>query len=138
VQIDYDVMHLRTSLVQLFVLLHLNFEEVVQIIELMRFGGAPSDYPFTALVPPAARKQGSAALEASGAEQQSALLLLICQQVREGLYNSTKCINITDHKSRLDHGTIYSEHHNKLNVTPDFTRKTECISRVRQDQFTHT
>jgi hypothetical protein len=23
-------------------------------------------------------------------------------------------------------------------VTPDFTRKTECISRVRQDQFTHT
>jgi hypothetical protein len=24
------------------------------------------------------------------------------------------------------------------NVTPDFTRKTECISYVRQDQFTHT
>jgi hypothetical protein len=23
-------------------------------------------------------------------------------------------------------------------VTPDFTRKTECISCVRQDQFTHT
>jgi hypothetical protein len=23
-------------------------------------------------------------------------------------------------------------------VTPDFTRKTECISYVRQDQFTHT
>jgi hypothetical protein len=23
-------------------------------------------------------------------------------------------------------------------VTPDFTRKTECISRVRQDQFKHT
>jgi hypothetical protein len=23
-------------------------------------------------------------------------------------------------------------------VTSDFTRKTECISRVRQDQFTHT
>jgi hypothetical protein len=23
-------------------------------------------------------------------------------------------------------------------VTPGFTRKTECISRVRQDQFTHT
>jgi hypothetical protein len=23
-------------------------------------------------------------------------------------------------------------------VTPDFTRKTECISRVRQDHFTHT
>jgi hypothetical protein len=34
VQIDYDVVHLRTSLVQLFVLLQLNFEEVVQIIEL--------------------------------------------------------------------------------------------------------
>jgi hypothetical protein len=23
-------------------------------------------------------------------------------------------------------------------VTPDFTRKTECISYVRQDQITHT
>jgi hypothetical protein len=23
-------------------------------------------------------------------------------------------------------------------VTPYFTRKTECISRVRQDQYTHT
>jgi hypothetical protein len=23
-------------------------------------------------------------------------------------------------------------------VTPDYTGKTECISRVRQDQFTHT
>jgi hypothetical protein len=23
-------------------------------------------------------------------------------------------------------------------ITPDFTRKTECISHVRQDQFTHT
>jgi hypothetical protein len=42
VQIDYDVVHLRTSLVQLFVLLQLNFEEVVQIIELRRFGGAPN------------------------------------------------------------------------------------------------
>jgi hypothetical protein len=45
VQIDYDVVHLRTSLVQLFVLLQLNFEEVVQIIELRRFGGAPNGYP---------------------------------------------------------------------------------------------
>jgi hypothetical protein len=49
VQIDYDVVHLRTSLVQLFVLLQLNFEEVVQIIELRRFGGAPEGYPFAAL-----------------------------------------------------------------------------------------
>jgi hypothetical protein len=49
VQIDYDVVHLRTSLVQLFVLLQLNFEEVVQIIELRRFGGAPNGYPFAAL-----------------------------------------------------------------------------------------
>jgi hypothetical protein len=49
VQIDYDVVHLRTSLVQLFVLLPLNFEEVVQIIELRRFGGAPNGYPFAAL-----------------------------------------------------------------------------------------
>jgi hypothetical protein len=45
VQIDYDVVHLRTSLVQLFV-----FEEVVQIIELKRFGGAPKGYPFAALM----------------------------------------------------------------------------------------
>jgi hypothetical protein len=49
VQIEYDVVHLRTSLVQLFALLQLNFEEVVQIIELMRFGGAPNGYPFAAL-----------------------------------------------------------------------------------------
>jgi hypothetical protein len=33
VQIEYGVVHLRTYLVQLFVL-QLNFEEVVQIIEL--------------------------------------------------------------------------------------------------------
>jgi hypothetical protein len=38
VQIEYDVVHIRTSLVQLFVLL-------LQ----MRFGGAPNDYPFAAL-----------------------------------------------------------------------------------------
>jgi hypothetical protein len=25
-----------------------------------------------------------------------------------------------------------------VGVTPDFTGKTECISHVRQDQFTHT
>jgi hypothetical protein len=49
VQIDYDVVHLRTSLVKLFVLLQLNFEEVIQIIELRRFGGAPKGYPFAAL-----------------------------------------------------------------------------------------
>jgi hypothetical protein len=42
--------HLRTSLVQLFALLQLNFDEVVQIIELRRFGGAPNGYPFAALV----------------------------------------------------------------------------------------
>jgi hypothetical protein len=52
VQIDYDVVHLRTSLVQLFVLVQLNFEEVVQIIELRRFGGAPNGYPFAGLGPP--------------------------------------------------------------------------------------
>jgi hypothetical protein len=49
VQIEYDVVHLRTSLVQLFALLQLNFEEIVQIIELRRFGGAPNGYPFAAL-----------------------------------------------------------------------------------------
>jgi hypothetical protein len=49
-QIEYDVVHLRTSLVQLFALLQFNFEEVVQIIELRRFGGAPIGYPFAALV----------------------------------------------------------------------------------------
>jgi hypothetical protein len=48
VQIEYDVVHLQTSLVQLFALLQLNFE-VVQIIELRRFGGAPNGYPFAAL-----------------------------------------------------------------------------------------
>jgi hypothetical protein len=48
VQIDYDVLHLRTFLVQLSVLLRLNFE-VVQIIELRRFGGTPKGYPFAAL-----------------------------------------------------------------------------------------
>jgi hypothetical protein len=46
VQIEYDVVDLRTSLVQLFALLQLNFEEVVQIIELRRFGGVPNGYPF--------------------------------------------------------------------------------------------
>jgi hypothetical protein len=49
VQIEYDVVHLRTSLVQLFALLQLNFE-VVQIIKLRRFGGAPNGYPFAALM----------------------------------------------------------------------------------------
>jgi hypothetical protein len=49
VQIENDVVHLRTSLVQLFALLQLNFEEVVQIIELRRFEGAPNGYPFAAL-----------------------------------------------------------------------------------------
>jgi hypothetical protein len=49
VQIEYDVVHIRTSLVQLFILLQLNFEQVVQIIELRRFGGAPNGYPFAAL-----------------------------------------------------------------------------------------
>jgi hypothetical protein len=48
VQIEYDVVDLRTSLVQLFALLQLNLEEVVQIIELRRFGGAPNGYPFAA------------------------------------------------------------------------------------------
>jgi hypothetical protein len=46
VQIDYNVVQLGTSLVQLFVLLLQNFEKVVQMIELRRFGGAPNGYPF--------------------------------------------------------------------------------------------
>jgi hypothetical protein len=49
VQVDYNVVHLQTSLVQLFVLLLQNFEKVVQMIELERFGGAPNDYPFAPL-----------------------------------------------------------------------------------------
>jgi hypothetical protein len=49
VQVDYNVVHLRTSLVQLFVLLLQNFEKVVQKIELKRFGGAPNGYPFAPL-----------------------------------------------------------------------------------------
>jgi hypothetical protein len=48
VQVDYNVMRLRTSLVQLFVLLQ-NLEKVVQMIELKRFVGAPNDYPFAPL-----------------------------------------------------------------------------------------
>jgi hypothetical protein len=47
VQVDYNLVHLRTFLVQLFVLLQ-NFEEV-QIIALKRFGCAPNDYPFAPL-----------------------------------------------------------------------------------------
>jgi hypothetical protein len=50
VQVDYNVVHLRTSLVQSFVLLFQNFEELVQIIALKRFGGAPNGYPFAPLV----------------------------------------------------------------------------------------
>jgi hypothetical protein len=49
VQVDHNVVHLRTSLVQLFVLLLQNFEKVVQMIELKRFGGAPNGYPFAPL-----------------------------------------------------------------------------------------
>jgi hypothetical protein len=45
VQIEYDVVHLRTSLVQLFALLF----HVVKIIEIRRFGGAPNGYHFAAL-----------------------------------------------------------------------------------------
>jgi hypothetical protein len=48
VQVDYNVVHLRTSLVQLFVVLQ-NFEKLVQMIELKRFGGAPNGYPFAPL-----------------------------------------------------------------------------------------
>jgi hypothetical protein len=50
VQVDYNVVHLRTSLVQSFVLLFQNFEQVVQIIALKRFGDAPNGYPFAPLV----------------------------------------------------------------------------------------
>jgi hypothetical protein len=49
VQVDYNVVHLRTSLVQLFVLLLQNFEKVVQMIKLKRFEGAPNGYPFAPL-----------------------------------------------------------------------------------------
>jgi hypothetical protein len=49
-QIEYDVVHIRTSLVQLFALFQLNFKEVVQIIELRRFGGAHNGYPFAVLI----------------------------------------------------------------------------------------
>jgi hypothetical protein len=49
VQVDYNVVHLQTSLVQLFALLLQNFEKVVQMIELKRFGGAPNGYPFAPL-----------------------------------------------------------------------------------------
>jgi hypothetical protein len=64
VRVDYNVVHPRTSLVQSFVLLLQNFEEVVQMIELKRFGGfeevvqmielkrfggAPNGYPFAPL-----------------------------------------------------------------------------------------
>jgi hypothetical protein len=49
VQVNYNVVHLRTSLVQLFVLLFQNFEKVVQMIELKRFGGSPNGYPFAPL-----------------------------------------------------------------------------------------
>jgi hypothetical protein len=45
VQVDYNVVHLRTSLLQLFLLLFQNFEKVVQMIKLKRFGGAPNGYP---------------------------------------------------------------------------------------------
>jgi hypothetical protein len=48
VRIRY-VVHLRTSLLQLFALLQFNFEVVVQIIELRRFGGAPNSYLFAGL-----------------------------------------------------------------------------------------
>jgi hypothetical protein len=47
VQIDYNVVHLRTYLVKLFVLPFQNIEEVVQIIELKRFGA--NGYPFPPL-----------------------------------------------------------------------------------------
>jgi hypothetical protein len=49
VQVDYNVVHLRTSLVQLFVLLLQNFEKLVQMIELKRFGGAPNGHLFATL-----------------------------------------------------------------------------------------
>jgi hypothetical protein len=49
VQVDYNVVHLRTSLVQLFALLLQNFKKVVQMIELKRFGGASNGYPFAPL-----------------------------------------------------------------------------------------
>jgi hypothetical protein len=47
-KVDYNMVHLRTYLVQLFEL-HQNFEKVIQMIELKRFGGAPNGYPFVPL-----------------------------------------------------------------------------------------
>jgi hypothetical protein len=48
--------HLRTSLVQLFVLILQNFEKVVQMIELKRFGGAPH---YNQLAPLSANLEGT-------------------------------------------------------------------------------
>jgi hypothetical protein len=50
VRVDYNVVHLRTSLVQLFVPFLQNFGKIVQMIELKRFGGAPNGYPFAPLL----------------------------------------------------------------------------------------
>jgi hypothetical protein len=49
VQVDYNVVHFQTSLVQLFILLLQNFEKVVQMIKLKMFEGAPNGYTFAPL-----------------------------------------------------------------------------------------
>jgi hypothetical protein len=87
VQIENDVVHLRTSLVQLFALLQLNFEEVVQIIELKRFGGAPNGYPFAALCEFSARSKKLMNFQLSRyhfeiATSQSILFIIVIVQVQ--------------------------------------------------------
>jgi hypothetical protein len=49
VQVDYNVVHLPTSKVQSSILFLQNFEKVVKMIKLKRFGGAPNGYPFAPL-----------------------------------------------------------------------------------------
>jgi hypothetical protein len=73
VQVDYNVVHLRTSLVQLFVLLQ-NFEKVVQMIELNRFGGAPNGYP---LHPYPELKSVASRLDSATARSDSVVVVLI-------------------------------------------------------------
>jgi hypothetical protein len=50
VQVDYNVVHFQTSLVQLFILLLQTFEKALKMIELKRFEGAPNGYPFAPLL----------------------------------------------------------------------------------------
>jgi hypothetical protein len=40
-------------------------------------------------------------------------------------------------RSECRHARVASQRHAPAGVTPDFRRRTKCISYVRQDQFTH-